>query len=168
MCRQAIPIPSSRRRGGFTLAEMLMVCVILAIAAAVVVPRALDTSDFQAVSAARTVAADLEYARDLAITSAQPVTVTFNVSGDSYRLTNTSGDLIHPITKAPTYVVDFAALSGFDQVDVLTASFNGSSAVTFDETGAPDQAGSVTLQAGPYVYRIEVASATGKVTVAGS
>jgi Tfp pilus assembly protein FimT len=144
------------------------VVIIVAIAAAMIIPQALDSSSFQALSAARVICGDLEYARDLAITSSTPVTVTFDTVGNTYTLTNTSGNLIHPITKATPYTVNFGAMKGFARVDVLTAAFGSNARVTFDETGAPDNAGTVTLVAGPHSYRIDVAAATGKVTVTGS
>lgn len=160
---------STRRlpRSGFTLVEIIVVVMILAIAAAVVVPQAIGSSDLQAVSAARTTASDIEYARDLAITTAQSVTVTFNVSGNSYTLTSGGAAIQHPITKASTYSMNFATQSGFSMAKLKTATFTGA-AVTFDETGAPNNAGTVTLQAGAHLYTIDVAAATGKVSVSGS
>jgi hypothetical protein len=82
-------------------------------------------------------------------------------------LRNTSGDLIHPITKE-TFSVDFTSLRGFGEVDMISASFNGSPWVTFDELGTPNAGGSVVLRAGPHVYTISVAAVTGMVTVTRS
>ena len=155
---------NNRQTEAFTLIELLVVMVILAIAAAVVVP-ALDSSGFQAVSAARMVATDLQYAQNTAITTQGPVTVTFNTAGNSYLLSNASGALIHPMNKE-AYSIDFGSQSGFDQLDIVSASFGTGSSVTFDELGAPDNAGSVTVQAGTSVYVISLAGVTGRVTVA--
>ena len=141
-----------------------MVLVIIGIAAAVVIPNAMSTASFQATSAARITATDLQYAQDTAITSQTPVTVTFNVGNESYALSNASGTLIHPITKA-VYVTDFGTLEGFSEVDIVSASFGGAAVVTFDEMGSPSQAGTVNLRAGEHAYRLVVAAATGKVTV---
>jgi prepilin-type N-terminal cleavage/methylation domain-containing protein len=159
---------NNARECGFTLAEVIMVTVVIATIAAVVIPQALEGSDVQSVSAARTMAADLEYARDLAISLATPITVTFDTAHDSYRLTNASRDIIHPITKAPAYVVSFPATPGLSRADIVSADFSGTATVTFDETGAPDRAGTVTIQLKSHVYRVAVAAATGKVTVTGS
>jgi hypothetical protein len=63
------------------------------------------------------------------------------------------------------YTVDFRTLDGFGAVDVVSVNFGGEAAVTFDELGAPDDAGSVSVQSGSHLYRVDVASATGKVTV---
>ena len=85
---------------------------------------------------------DLEYARDLAVTTTDKVTVTFDVAAESYELRNTSGAIVHPITKAPSYVVNFEAQRGFERVNLDQASFGGRASVTFDETGAPVDAAS--------------------------
>jgi len=148
-----------------TLIEIIVVLVILAICAAVAVPYLGSTSDLTVLSAARTVAADLQYAQSEAITTQNPVTVTFNTAAESYRLTNASGDIIHPITREPQYVVDFGSRRGFTGLDVVSAVFGGPATVTFDALGAPDNPGAVTLRAGPHVYRIDVSAITGKIAV---
>lgn len=144
-----------------------MVVVIVGIVAAVVIPNAISTSDLQVMSAARMVTTDLQYAQDTAITSQTSVSVVFQPTGETYRLRNTSGDLIHPITK-DVYNVDFTSLRGFGEVDVVSASFSGASTVTFDELGTPNAGGTVVLRAGPHVYTITVAAVTGTVTVTRS
>lgn len=141
-----------------------MVVVILAIIAAMVVPYAVGTSSFEAMAAARLIASDLEYAQSAAITTQAAVTVTFFPTTESYRLSNASGVLIHPINKEE-FVVNFGSEDSFERLDVVSASFNGTEAVTFDAIGSPDNSGSVTLRAGPHTYRVDVAAATGKVTV---
>lgn len=163
------PVPG-RQQGrnstsiGFTLVELLVVIVVMAILAGMVIPYAVSTSDLEVVSAARIISSDLQYAQDVAITSQQLVTVTFNSSGESYTLSNASGVLIHPINKS-AYMMDFSSQSGFAGLDVVSADFAGSNAVTFDELGSPDNAGTIVLQAGPHVYNVSVAAATGRVTV---
>lgn len=154
----------SSNRCGFTLVELIVVMVIMAIAAAIVIPSMASTQGVEATSAARMVAADLEYAQNVAITYQDPVTVTFNSGGESYSLSNTSGPLIHPMTKA-AYIVDFSARNEFQRLDVVSATFGGGPTVTFDELGTPDNPGNVTLQVGPHAYQVTVGAATGKVTV---
>jgi len=135
----------------------------MAILAAVVLPTISNISGLQATSAARILAADLQYAQNVAITHQQSVTVTFNVSTESYSLSNTSGALVHPITKE-AYTVGFGADKDFKNLDIVSASFTGA-AVTFDSLGVPDNSGTVKIQAGTSKYDITVAPATGKVTV---
>ena len=157
----------SNRLSGYSLAEILVVVAVIAIAAAVIIPSAVSTDDFQVVSAARMITADLQYALDEAITTQNSVTVAFYPANESYGLSNASGALIHPMTKS-AYSVDFRSQRGFSGLDIISADFDGNASVTFDELGAPDNAGTVTIQAGPHLYRIEVAAATGKVTVVAS
>jgi len=150
---------------GFTLVEMLVVVVILAIIGAVVIPLAIGTGGMEAMSAARIIAADLQYAQNVAMTRQSPVTVQFDTPGDSYSLSNASGPLKHPMTQAD-YVVDFQSKREFGQLDIVTVYFEGSQIVVFDELGSPDRGGYVTVQGGPEVYRIDIAPVTGTVTVA--
>jgi prepilin-type N-terminal cleavage/methylation domain-containing protein len=158
-------IRQSKDMRGFTLVELIVVVVLLAVVAAVVIPQAISSADFQAVSGARLVASDLQYAQNVAITAQSPVTVTFYPASRSYSLTDyRSQPLIHPITKS-AYTVNFAAQRGFERLGIVSASFGGAAAVTFDELGSPSNAGTVVLRAGPHTYRIEVAASTGKVTV---
>jgi len=154
----------NKNAAGLTLLELLVVVVIVMITAAIVIPTMSSTGEMRARSAATMIVSDLEYAQNVAITHKDPTTVSFDTSGESYTLTNASGDLIHPMSKS-AYRIDFAAKSGFEDIDIVSSSFAGSPAVTFDELGAPDNPGSVTVRAGQYAYRIDVSAATGKVTV---
>ncbi len=156
--------PASRDLSAWTLIELIVVLVILAIAAAVIVPNFAGASSFQAVSAARMIAADLQYAQNMAVTFQSPVTVSFNENAESYTLSNASGPLIHPMTKS-AYTIDFATQDGFENLDIVSATFAGATAVQFDELGTPDNAGSVTVRSGANVYRVDVGAATGRVTV---
>jgi type II secretion system protein H len=149
---------------GFTLWELMVVVAVAGIMAAVVVPVMMDSTDIQAVTAARRIATDLQYAQNEAISSQTDVTLTFDAWNESYQLSNASGLLIHPMTKKD-FTIDFEAESGFDQVDIVSASFGGSASVTFDPIGAPSSGGTVTIQAGPHLVELSVAGVTGLVTV---
>jgi prepilin-type N-terminal cleavage/methylation domain-containing protein len=150
-------------REAFTLVEVLVVVVLAAIAAALIVPYA-STSDTQAVSAARIVVSDLQYAQSQAITTQLTTTVSFDTNTRTYTLSNQSGTLNNPMTGKP-YVVSFSAARGFEDVSSLSATFGAGHSVAFDSTGAPTPAGSVTVQAGRSKFRLDVADATGNVTV---
>lgn len=141
-----------------------MVVVILAIAGAMVVPIISGMGTMEAMSAARIISTDLEYAQNVAITSQTPVTAQFDLVADSYRLSNASGLLKHPMTHAD-YLVDLRSQSDFDRLDIVSASFGGGPSVTFDELGSPDNGGLVTVQGGPDIYRIEVSPVTGTIKV---
>jgi len=143
----------------------MIVLLLLAIMAATVVPMALDTSDFQTKAAAERVVADLAYAQNQAIVQQDPVTVTFSPETEIYTLSNASGPLVHPMTGGD-YVVDFASSPGTGQVNLASADFDGEAAVTFDVLGAPNEAGSVTVQAGATSLSVSVAAVTGLTAIA--
>ncbi len=136
----------------------------MAIVGAMVVPMVFGLGGVSAMSAARILATDVEYAQNVAITTQQSVTVTFATGTDTYTLSNASGALKHPMTNAD-YVVDLRSQEQMDDVDILTADFDGAATVTFDELGSPDNGGTVTLQGGPDVYQVQVTPVTGTVTV---
>ena len=151
-------------RQGFTLIELMVVLVILAITGAMIVPLVAGAGEVQALSAARMIATDIQYAQSVAITSQSPVTVQFYPDTNRYSLSNTSGLLKHPMTNQD-FLVDFSTKDGFEQLDMASASFEGTAKVVFDELGAPDAGGSVTVLGGSQTYRIDVTSVTGTVNV---
>jgi Tfp pilus assembly protein FimT len=145
--------------------EVLVVVVIMAIAGAMIVPLMAGTGEMEALSAARMIATDIQYAQSVAITMQTPVTVQFYPDTDRYTLSNASGLLKHPMTNKD-HLVDFRTRGGFDQLDLASASFGGVASVVFDELGSPGTGGSVTVLGGSQTYRIDVTSVTGTVSVA--
>ncbi len=138
----------------------------MAIVAAIVLPTVVGTTGVQATAGARIIAADLQYAQNVAITHQQSVTITFAPSTDSYSLSNASGPLIHPITKE-AYTISFGAGKKFAKLDLVTTNLTNHK-VTFDSLGVPDNSGTVEIKAGSSEYDITISPATGKVTVAQS
>ena len=149
---------------GFTLLEMIIVVIIIGILAMVSVPYASSGDDVKVIAAAAALAADIQYAQNVAITFQLPITVAFNTSANTYSLLNASGILNHPISKSE-YVIDFESKHGVVGVDVVSADFDGLASVTFDELGAAEIGGSVVLNVNSVSYTISVAAVTGKVTV---
>ncbi len=156
---------------GFTLVEMIVVMLIMAIAAAMIIPSAMSTASDQAEAGARLLTADLEYAQNYAITTQCETTVQFENGGKAYALSykdpvsNASVTLKHPITHSD-YRVDFGALRGFGQTAISSPNFGGETKVVFNALGAPDKDGTATVAAGTHAYRVTVAPVTGRVTVA--
>jgi len=156
--------PANKNVKAFTLVEVLVVVVIMAIVGAMLVPLMAGAGEMEALSAARSIATDIQYAQSVAITMQSPVTVCFYPAADRYTLSNASGLLKHPITNKD-YQVNFRTQSGFEQVDLASANFGGSASVVFDELGSPGAGGSVTVLGGSQTYRIDVTSVTGTVSV---
>ncbi|MCP4376760.1 MAG: hypothetical protein GY794_11370 [bacterium] len=156
---------------GFTVAEVLIMVLVIGILAAVIIP-VLSTGDYSVVTGgARRMASDLQYAQDTAIVTQKDITVTFNLNTESYGLSNESGVLIHPITKEE-YAIDFTADDELSQLNIAESSLGGTTvntgtcSITFDSSGVPSVGGTVVLSAGDTSFGVTVSSVTGTVTVA--
>ncbi len=162
-----MPVPRGLRwaRGGFTIIEILIVVVILAIAAMTAIPMISSAGSIQVRSAANMIAADLEYAKSLAITKGQHFSVVFDTSADSYRIADQVGaTILHPVKKGFDYVIDLQDV-GLGKADITGAAFGGSPHVEFDYLGSPDNGGTVTVQGGGMTLTISVEAVTGYITV---
>ena len=150
---------------GFTIIEILIVVVILAIAALTAIPMMSSAGSVQIRSVANMIAADLEYAKSLAITKGQNYWVVFDTGSESYHIEDQSGFTIaHPVKKGFDYVIDLQA-EGLDRVDITDADFSGAVQVEFDYLGSPDSGGTVTIQGGKATATISVEPVTGFITV---
>jgi len=163
---------------GFTLVEIIIVVVILGIAAALVVPTLSNAADIQVRSAANRIAADLDYAKGLAITHQGRYSVVFDVSGESYEIQEADGTSVrNPLTGASSFVVNFSTDDRLSQVDIVSADFDSDSSdtITFDYLGspysgtttAPLNIGQITLQADDFSLTVDIEPVTGYVTISG-
>lgn len=157
------PPARTNKRRGFTLIEVLVVVLILGIVAALVSPLASDGGQTALLSGARLLAADLQYAQNVAITTRKPVTVTFDAPANTYTLSDPGGALAHPVEPGD-YRVNLGEAVGRDDVELVSADFGGTGSVSFDEFGSPDQGGTVTVHCRMFVYEVNVTGA-GRVTV---
>jgi prepilin-type N-terminal cleavage/methylation domain-containing protein len=154
-----------RRRKGFTLVEIIIVVVIIAITAMVVVPLA--------GSAANMIAADLEYAKSMAISRSQSFSVVFDKTAESYRVHDQNGNVIaHPIKKGFDYIIDFRADSRLNKVDIVDVDFDSTSEVKFDYLGSPYDgsgnplnSGIISLQARGTTATVRVEPVTGFISI---
>ncbi len=170
-------------RSAFTMIELVVVMLILAIAAAVVVPMASSAGTIQLRSAANLVAADLEYAKSLAISRGVNCAVVFNATTETYQIEDLSKPttdpqriIDHPVKRGSKYIVDFRKDSRLDRVDLASVSFDGATGVAFNYVGSPFtfdgsssnpllNSGVVTLQASGIGKMVRVEPVTGFVTV---
>jgi len=162
-------------RSAFTLIEIIVVMVILSIVALLAVPMLSSAADTQVRAAANMIAADLEYAKSMAIGRQQNYSVVFDVSNDSYQICDSGGTVIaHPVKVGFTFVIDFPGDSRLNRVDIAVADFDASQTITFDYLGSPYSAagtanplnnGQITLAAGNFTMIITVQPVTGYIII---
>ena len=157
-----LPGPGS----GFTVVEIVIVLMIISIAALAAVPMMSSASSVQIRSASSMIAADLEYAKSMAISRGQHYSVVFDQNADSYWIEDQGGTVIeHPVKKGFDYLVDFQSDTRLSRVDITGANFGGNPDVEFDSLGSPDSGGAVLLQAGGTTVTITVEPITGYISI---
>jgi type II secretion system protein H len=181
-----IQVQKKRIAGGFTLIEIIIVMVIIGIAAMIAVPMFSGAADMQVRAAANRIAADLDYAKGLAVTYQKPYCVVFNTSSESYEVqeyntgSNAFETIDNPLNTARQYTIDLASDNNFNRVDIYSVNFDSDAtdAVTFDYLGSPyhgkstDSAnalstGQITLKAEQFTITVDVEPVTGYVTITG-
>jgi prepilin-type N-terminal cleavage/methylation domain-containing protein len=158
----------------FTLIELLVVIAILAVAAAIVVPMTASAGSMQLRAAANLVAADLEYAKSMAISRGQMYSVVFDKTTETYQIEDPNGVISHPVKKGFPYRVDFRNDSRLSQVDIDDVSFDAGNRIAFDYLGSPYNgnsppgplnSGVITLRGGGATKTVRVEPVTGYVTI---
>jgi Tfp pilus assembly protein FimT len=127
-------------------------------------------------SAANMIAADLEYAKSMAISRQKNYSVVFNLAGDYYEVHDPNGMIKHPVTKLD-YKIDFRSDSRLNKVIIESATFDPSSdppTITFDYLGSPYSgsgasnplnSGVVNIKAGDFTMTISVEPVTGFISI---
>jgi prepilin-type N-terminal cleavage/methylation domain-containing protein len=159
----------------FTIVEILIVVVLLAIAGMMAVPMMSSAASIQIGSAANMIAADLEYAKSMAISRGQYYSVVFDSATETYRIKDQNGSVIpHPVKKGFDYVVDFRNDHRLNRVDIVDANFDSTNEVKFDYLGSPYNgnptptplnSGVVRLQAAGISKTIRVEPVTGYISI---
>ena len=161
---------------GFTLVELIIVIAILAIASLVAIPVFSTGADMQVRSAANKIAADLDYAKGLAITHQKKYTVVFASASESYQVQDVNEDAIaHPLRQG-LFVENLTADRRVGRVDIVSTNLNGD-AVTFDYLGTPysgttadpdnrlTDSGCIVLKADAFTLKVNIEPMTGYVTI---
>ena len=166
-----------RNKDGFTLVEIIVVLVILVVAAVLAMPMLGSAADMQLRSAANMIAADIEYAKSLAITKQQNFSVVFSTASESYEVRDQSGTAVdNPRRPGHPLSIVFTTDNRVSRVNIATADFDSDSsqAVTFDYLGSPYRglttanplnSGQVTLQSDALTMTVNVEPVTGYVTI---
>jgi len=144
-------------RRGFTLVELVVVLAIMAIVAALAVPRyANSLARYRADAAARRIASDIELLQSRAYSRNATHSAVFSVVSNSYLLAGIL-DPDHPNLPYTVRLADppyFAVLK--------SANFAGSNALAFDAYGQPASAGVVVISVGSEQRTISVELSSGR------
>ena len=145
---------SKRSRSAFTLIELTIVLLVMALLAAVAAPSYFRTINHQHVTAGATrLKADLELARHQAMQISSVVTVAFDVGDSSYQMPPMNGLAGGVAAKSVVNLNDEPY-----HCEMLTAVFGGKPWVSFDRFGMPHSVGAVRLLAGSHERSVSVNS----------
>ncbi len=141
-CAHILPIQTPRP--AFSLVELMICIAVMAVLAALAIPRyANATSNYRADAAARRIVADLSLARSQARLISKPLTVVFDTAAQRYQISGME-DLLH---RTNVYSVQLS-----DQpyrATLVSVSFGGGAAqVTFDQYGSPNTGGTIVVDSG--------------------
>ncbi len=162
---------------GFTLAEVLVVVVIIGIAAMIAIPMISSTSGMQVTSAAREISSALMYAQTVSISTKNQYQVVFDTGNNSYSIQDAAGNVINnPVFVNQLYQVDYNNDDRRKNLSLVTADFDGTNTVWFDQLGSPYagtisaspttmNSGTVTVQAGDKTMNITVEPFTGRINI---
>ncbi len=150
----------TNRRRGFTVLELVITILIIGILAAASAPKVAGTLHrYRADAAAQRVKADLELARQRAVSSSAALTVQFVPATNSYSIPGLD-DINHP---SQAYAIDLGEQPY--NAGLLSAALGGDSDVQFDRYGQPDSGGTITVQSGSFQQTVTLDSDTGLASI---
>ena len=163
MCIRAAPHRAKpTARTGFSLAELVVVVVIIGIVSAIAAPRYANALAHHRVdAAAKRIVADLSLAQRQAKISSTSQTVEFEtgVGQSAYWLLG----MPHLDRSGEEYAVLLSQEPY--QATIVSADFGGDKEIVFDGFGVPDSGGLVIVQVGKYQKKIAVDPETGRASV---
>jgi hypothetical protein len=155
-----------------TLLELIVVLFCLAVAAAIVVPVALDGAATQVRAAADLLVADLEYARSESMSNADdPRLLVFDPAGKRYHIARRSSPTL-PVTdpvglQGYTTAYGSGRAASLPRVRIGSHSLGGDNRLMFRGLGQLDQTEPawITLSAGTHSVTVTLDPITGEATV---
>jgi type II secretion system protein H len=144
----------------FTLIEMVMVLVIVAVVASLATPRlARAMVKYRLARAARQVVADLDHARTRARSTAKAQTVQFDPAENQIRLPGAPD----PDDPAAEYVTDLAEEPY--RTHILSAEFDSDREVIFSGLGECDSGGTVQIRSGDQTATVRLHASSSQAEV---
>lgn len=166
---------TAKRKNGFTLVEMIVLVVILSLIALAAVPMIGSAGTMQLKAAANKIAADLEYAKSMAISRQKTYTIGFDALNERYWIMDSDGLITNPINNK-TFMIDFATEAKLNRVEIDSVDFDSVMSISFDYLGSPyagsdtsspltDGTNGITIKVGDDTMEILVEPVTGYITI---
>ena len=147
------------RAGGFSLFELLFVIAIIAVVAAMAVPKyGRSVGRYRAECAARRIAADLALARSAARAASAERVVTFNTVAGSYTLSG-----VRHLDRVQPYTVTLGDAPYHAQL--YYADFGGAPQAQFDMYGGARWGGKVIVRVGEFEQTVALSREDGSAKV---
>jgi prepilin-type N-terminal cleavage/methylation domain-containing protein len=162
------------RRPGYTLIEVLIVVVMLGIAGVLVIPSLGSTHVLRVQSTVRTIVSEINFAQSDALARQQGRAVLFEVPENRYSILEVRGATLNPQTDT-IQSTNLNNARAFHDSRLVSASFDGSNALVFDELGGPvagpgsstpGSGGAIVVTGSGSTFTITVEAYTGRITVA--
>jgi prepilin-type N-terminal cleavage/methylation domain-containing protein len=157
-------------RKGFTLIELIMVMVIVAILAAIAIPRFDSFYSIKLDGNMKKIVSDIRYCQQMAVSRHGNCRIVFDTAADTYTAQEqlvTSGPwsgVKDPFTRA-NLVMNYRSDPQYRGIDIASANFNSSNVLLFDWQGAPLSGGNVIFNYLGNTRTVGVANNTGKVSL---
>lgn len=158
--RRGAVAPWGFRGHGFSLLELIVVVVILAIISAIAAPRySMAIQRYRLEMAANRVAADISLAKSYARAKGSSATISFSVSGSTYSIAGlTSTERLGEAHGVNLSRDPFG-------VSIQSVDFAGTNTLTIKGYGTPTSGGTVRLRLGDLTKVITVTAGSGEVSV---
>ncbi|MBZ0252195.1 MAG: prepilin-type N-terminal cleavage/methylation domain-containing protein [Candidatus Methylomirabilis sp.] len=157
---------TDRARAGFTLAELLIVLVVIAFMAAVAIPQFGASGEQSAVEgAAQRLRGAILYAQGRSIGGVR-MKVMMDPTNESFSVRDvvTGAVVAHPENASKTYSFAFTDEEATADVDLLSTTF-ASNQVAFNDYGVASAGGTATLRRGDATRTVWVDAFTGRVGI---
>ena len=160
-------IVPSRKTSGFTLLELLLVLIALAIVASLAIPAWFDGSGRTLENATRLLSHDLREAQNRAAFQGREMRVVFHEDGDGYRVLNAGGGAEPaPLGKGP-FERNYSFDGIFRGIKIERTDLGGDRTLVYDTSGFVDQGGEIVVSFGGESRTLSIESGSGLMEIEG-